>query len=189
MPLLYNVRNNVSREGLKLIYNSLIYPLLMYCNVVWGSCCQSYLNNLNTIQKKIIRIMSFKGKFEHTAPLFIDFNVLTMGNINKYMCLLYVHRCLHEEGNDVFSPYEVINYLTRLANSNSLTIPDVRSTHSRQSVRWLGSRLWNTLPSHVKEIISYETFKFNVKKLLLLEQNWIFLLYFFSRQLCYILII
>ena len=52
MPMLYNVRNNVSREGLKLIYNSLIYPLLMYCNVVWGSCCQSYLNNLNTIQKK-----------------------------------------------------------------------------------------------------------------------------------------
>ena len=86
----------------------------MYCNVVWGPCCQSYLNNLNTIQKKIIRIMSFKGKFEHTAPLFNDFNVLTIGNINKYMCLL---------------------------------------------------------PSRIREIISYETFKFNVKKLLLLEQN------------------
>ena len=79
------------------------------------------------------------------------------------MCLLYVHRCLHEEGNDVFSPYEVINYRTRLADSNSLTIPDVRSTHSRQSVRWLGSRLWNSLPSRIREIISYETFKFNVK--------------------------
>ena len=115
--------------------------------------------------------MSFKGKFEHTAPLFNDFNVLTIGNINKYMCLLYVHRCLHEEGNDVFSPYEVINYRTRLADSNSLTIPDVRSTHSRQSVSWLGSRLWNSLPSRIREIISYETFKFNVKKLLLLEQN------------------
>ena len=132
-------KNNVSKEGLKLIYSALIYPLLMYCNVLWGSCCQSYLNNLNTIQKKIIRIMSFKGKFEHAAPLFLDFNVLTFGNINKYMCLLYVHRCLHEEGNDVFSPYDIINDRRRLADSNSLIIPDVRSTHSRQSVRWLGS--------------------------------------------------
>ena len=74
------------------------------------------------------------------------------------MCLLYVHKCLHEEGNDVFSPYEVINYRTRLADSNSLTIPGVR-------------HLWNTLPSRIREIISYETFKFNIKKLLLLEQN------------------
>ena len=96
------------------------------CNVVWGSCCQSYLNNLNTIQKKIIRIMSFKGKFENAAPLFYDFHVLTIGNIDKFMCLLYVHRCLLEECNDVLSAYEVINYRTRLADSNSLTIPDVR---------------------------------------------------------------
>ena len=56
-------------------------------------------------------------------------------------------------------------------------------------VETIGSRLWNSLPSRIREIISYETFKFNVKKLLLLEQNWIFLLYLFSRHLCYILII
>ena len=66
--------------------------------------------------------MSFKGKFEHTAPLFNDFNMLTIGNINKYMCLL--------QPSLEFATY-----------------------------------------SCIREIISYETFKFNVKKLLLLEQN------------------
>ena len=36
IPLLYNVRENVLKENLRFVYNSLIYPVLIYCNVVCG---------------------------------------------------------------------------------------------------------------------------------------------------------
>ena len=36
IPILYNVRSNLSFESLKLLYNSLIYTSLIYANVVLG---------------------------------------------------------------------------------------------------------------------------------------------------------
>ena len=59
--------------------------MLIYCNVVWGSCCKTYLCNLNIIQKKLVRVMSFRKRFEHTTPLFSNYNMLTIENINKYI--------------------------------------------------------------------------------------------------------
>ena len=102
VPLLYNVRHKLSRENLRLIYNSIIYPMLMYGNVVWGGCCKAHLNSLKVVQKKILRIMSFKGKFEHTAPLFTAFNILPIDQVNSYMCLIYVYRCLKNETDNTF---------------------------------------------------------------------------------------
>ena len=46
--------NCVSMVG---FYNTLIYPVLLYCNSVWGRCNSSLLNPLNVLQKRIIRLM------------------------------------------------------------------------------------------------------------------------------------
>ena len=100
VPLLYNVRTKLLKDNLKLVYNAIKYPLLIYCNVVWGSCCKTYLCNLNIIQKKLDRIMSFRNRFEHTTPLFSNYyNMLTIENINKYMSIIRVHKYLHSDNN------------------------------------------------------------------------------------------
>ena len=105
IPLLYNVRDSLLKDNLKLIYNSLICPLLTYGNVVWGGCCESYLGSLKVVQKKIMRIISFVDKFYHTAPLFYSFNILPFEQINSYMCINYVYRCLLSETNQLFIPW------------------------------------------------------------------------------------
>ena len=43
VPVLYNVRHKLLRENLRLIYNSLIYPMLMYGNVVWGGAVVKHI--------------------------------------------------------------------------------------------------------------------------------------------------
>ena len=37
VPILYQVRNNMSQNSLKLLYNSIIYPSFIYGNILWGS--------------------------------------------------------------------------------------------------------------------------------------------------------
>ena len=105
IPLLYNVRENMLKENLRFVYNSLIYPVLIYCNVVWGGCCKTYLAPLQVIQRKILRIMSFKNRYDHTAPLFLDFNALTVDRINIYVSIILVFKCLQNRSNDVFQRY------------------------------------------------------------------------------------
>ena len=59
IPVMFKVRQCLTRESLKLLYNSLIYPHLIYCNTVWGSARNSHIASLINIQKKIIRILLF----------------------------------------------------------------------------------------------------------------------------------
>ena len=36
VPVLFRIRNSWSRISLKMLYNCIIYPLFIYCNVVGG---------------------------------------------------------------------------------------------------------------------------------------------------------
>ena len=101
----------------------LIYPVLIYCNVVRGGCCKTYLAPLQVIQRKILRIMSFKNIYDHTSPLFLDFNALTVDRINIYVSIIHVFKCLQNRSNDVFQRYIPLQYQTRLAGANSLIEP------------------------------------------------------------------
>ena len=46
VPILYSTRNNFDASSLKLIYHTLIYPNIIYCNSVWGNCCREQLTSL-----------------------------------------------------------------------------------------------------------------------------------------------
>ena len=64
------IRDNLTGQSLKLIYYSLIFPLLFYCNTVWGGTGKSSLNSLFIVQKKAIRLIDHIRKYDHTAPSF-----------------------------------------------------------------------------------------------------------------------
>ena len=97
IPIVYNIRNSLTSESLKLLYNCMIYPPLIYANIIWSSICKSKLNSLVLIQKKIVRMLAFKAKYDHTDPLFHQFNMLKIERINEYMSLIFVYKSLKKK--------------------------------------------------------------------------------------------
>ena len=81
VPVLFRIRNSLSRISLKMLYNCIIYPLFIYCNVVWGSAYKTYLRSIVQIQKKLVKIIAFKGRYEHEGPIFTELNFLTIEQI------------------------------------------------------------------------------------------------------------
>ena len=71
VPILYRVRDQLTSNSLKIVYNALISPNFYYCCSVWGSCNQSVRNSLNVLQRKLIRIICFEDRCSHALPLFI----------------------------------------------------------------------------------------------------------------------
>ena len=138
----------------------------MYANVVWGSACRNKLKSLRltSTEKKIVRVLSFKGKYDHTRPLFDRNNMLTIDKINEYiMSLIYVFKKLLIN-SPIFQRYI-------LGNSLSLVVPNITSNQSRQSVRWVSSQCWNSLPKKIRECNTLNTFKLSLK-LHLLENDY-----------------
>ena len=67
--IFYNVRSSVTVTSLILLYNSLVYSHLTYCNSVWCLASRKYLDPLHKTQKKLVRAMSHSHYLAHSAPL------------------------------------------------------------------------------------------------------------------------
>ena len=68
------------------IYKSLFHPHILYGLTVWGFQHE----RVNKIQKKAIRILTFKPYLAHTTPLFKQLNILNMKDLyNLQLFKLY----------------------------------------------------------------------------------------------------
>ena len=119
VPIFYNVRSKLDLKSMKIIYYALIYPNIIYCNCVWGNCCAIYLSPLKLALKKIIRVMTFGSRYERTSPLFQNLSLLNIKNVNKYMSLLFVFKCL-SKNNELFILHHNDMHNTRSNNTSMI---------------------------------------------------------------------
>ena len=78
--IISRIRHFTNLNSLKLIYYALVYPYLTYGNLIWGNAYKSHIQKLVNIQKKIIRLMTFKSYFDNAKPIFNDLKILTCTN-------------------------------------------------------------------------------------------------------------
>ena len=59
--MLYKVRPYVNERTMLTLYYSLIYSHLTYATEVWGNASKTNINRILTIQKRIVRMISYEG--------------------------------------------------------------------------------------------------------------------------------
>ena len=85
--LLYKIRPFILHETALTIYYSLIHSYLNYCVGIWGRNFHSVLQPIVRIQKRAIRnILNIKNFREHTAPLFLQLNILNIPRLAIFQC-------------------------------------------------------------------------------------------------------
>ena len=72
--MLYKVRQFANERTLISIYNAIFNSHLKYASIVWSQT-KSTINRVFIIQKKALRTIHFKGKFDHTSFLFSASNI------------------------------------------------------------------------------------------------------------------
>ena len=55
-----SIISRVRHFTLKLIYYTLLYPCQIYGNLIWGNTYKTRIQKLMRIQKKIVRLITFK---------------------------------------------------------------------------------------------------------------------------------
>ena len=96
IAILRILRFSFPKHILRMIYMSLIFSHVNYCNIIWGSACNSTLEPLFRLQKKAIRLISNSHYLEHTAPIFNSLKILTLHQVFKLNCLLFIYKCTKE---------------------------------------------------------------------------------------------
>ena len=155
MGIIFKASFYMPLASLRILYYSMIYPYLQYCNIVWGSTYTTNLTRIILLQKSIIRILN-RSKFdEHTSPLLKKFGLLTLRDI----CLLqlgqimYCYRFsfLSERFNNMFLKVNQIHGLNT-RKSPDYRVPLCRTNARQFFVYFQGPKFINSLPRDLVNI-------------------------------------
>ena len=153
---------------LRMIYMSLIYSYLNYCNLIWGGAENSVIDPLLKLQKKAVRIIDKVGYLEHTPPIFKELKVLPVQKVYDFNCLLFAFKCIKHNvfpsfRDKITQTQSVHSHNTR-RNKNYRTDDIARLKICQRSFFFHGIKLWNTLDDSVKKINYLYVFKQSMKE-------------------------
>jgi len=155
------------------LYYSLIYPYLAYCNIAWASTYHSRLKRLIVLQKRAVRIIAGSSFNSHTNPIFHDFNILPVEQINKLQISEFMFRFTHNLLPCAFAGY--FSSTSDLHDHNTRSRGAYRGNFARTnsrlfSIKCVGPSVWNSLSHVIRSLPNLSSFKKSVRAYLI-DQN------------------
>ena len=170
--ILARIRHFVNMNALKLVYYALVYPFLIYGNLIWGNTNETRIQKILNVQKKIVRLMMFKSYSEHTKLIFQKLSFLDIFKLNDYLTALFMFR-YHDQNNlpdNLVNCFATSNQIHQHSTRNSSKRHKfyMRTNYVKHTLLNKGIDIWNELEPKFKNIVSYYSFKRQIKEYFLL---------------------
>ena len=178
--ILSKMQNIANRNILKMIYHSLFSSHLQYGAQLWGQTNTENQNQIQQLQNKAVRKISFKKRFDPVEPLYKELNIL------KFRDMVHLQNCLFmsqiEQNQKLAETFPALKhcgdnhkYNTRSAAKKLIDIPLLNTdTYGTQSAKYNCITDWNnfrkTFSNLRLEECTYGTVKFLLKRYYL-EKN------------------
>ena len=147
------------------LYYAYVYPHIYYGIEVFGTCNKTVMQTLQVAQNNILRIFLHTNRRYSATEMHNKLGLLKISDVFQTAVLSFVYkqrcRILPQVFNDYY--HVVSDRVTRSRKNNDLHIEFARTTCKMKSIKILGARLWNDLPSNIKEATCIKQFKKRVK--------------------------
>jgi len=165
--ILRKVRGVLSSSSLIKLYNSFVLPHINYCNILWGSVPPTVIKKLVITQKKAIKIALKVPRTTATETIFSQSKLKTIGGIHKIQVSIFMYKYENNLLPKCFcNKYSKINSLHQYdTRQKDLYYHELCCTNRfKSSLYYKGPKLWNTLPTYLREVVSLDVFKARVKE-------------------------
>ena len=157
--------NVLDTEVKEAIYKSFIHCNFSYCPVIWLLCSNYNIKRLEKLQFRALKFVN--NDFESSCEeLLSKSNVLSISIHLLHNIAIEVYKCINNLAPDylcnIFERQDN-HYGTR--NVNKLIQNRFKTyKYGYQSFKYIGSKVWNNIPSEIKNVESLREFKYNIKK-------------------------
>ena len=151
------------------IYNSLIISHLLYGNLIYSCTSVKNINYLESMQKKALRHVCKANYNAHTAPLFINMNLLTISDLIQVSRAVFIHRFRYDRLPSIFEIF--YKFKTQIGadrcrdDDGKIEIPPFNYPRI-MSPKWECAKAWNLLPLYICAIRKENEFKKSLKNYL-----------------------
>ena len=167
--LLSKINHFLSQDHCVQFYKSYIQPHIDFCNIVWGNSCESNKMKIFRLQKRACKVIldyRVEGSYEALSSLKI-LSVYDRLFLQKAKFMVKVYNGL--------TPLYISENFTRRnemdtsvhlwSSANGCFVPPLPKKECfKQSMRYSGCLIWNSLPYDVKSAQTAETFHFRCIK-------------------------
>ena len=166
--MLYKVRQFVNERTLISIYRAIFDSYLNYASIVWGET-KSLINRVFIIQKKALRTIYFKGKFDHTSSLFSESNIIKLPDKISIENCLFVSKSLNNQLPEIFNNWFVLSsdthrYETSCSEKGMLKVKSFNTkSYGREAVIYSAINTWNSLQKQLKHFLLHNLSTFQLK--------------------------
>ena len=174
--VIYSLSSVLPTNILILIYNTLIYTLIIQNIILWGGSPSVHINKIQIIMNKILRTI-FHIRFDENHIPLVSTNEMYKSNklmqfqeIYEYFLLRFIHFSFYQK-IDIFNKFYLPllpthNYSTR---NKRINLPNVRLELEKQSVLFQSCSLLNKLPEELLVPQSKTSLKRKFKSYLFLD--------------------
>jgi len=149
--VLYRLSHFVPKNILLSLYYSLVFPYLLYCNIVWGGACNSSLTKLFLLQKRVVRILTCSGYLDHTNPLFFSTSILKIFDVYKFNLSVYTYSNI--------SMFPTAQHVYGTRNRNNLVPAHQRLSSTQRSLSYACPKIFNEIPLNIREARTIKEFR------------------------------
>ena len=163
----YNIRHFINPHLARCIYYACIYSKVKYGIEIYGCASQKRMNKLQTLQNKLLKLLTKKHRRYGTDHLHTDLDILKVHDIYKTSVLSFVHNCMFGNPIEVFQDYfqsrqTIHTHHTR--SRHNLITHRARTELGKSSTHYVGATLWNQLNNEICSIKNKHTFRKDVSK-------------------------
>ena len=157
------IRFLLSKNQLKVIVNSLVVSCLDYCNGLFYGINEKQLQQLQLIQNASVKVVTGKYKHDHMENDLSELHWLDVKKRIIFKIALLVYKSLN--GLAPLYLQDLVHY-TKHGHNIRLYVPPGHSKQGERAFSVIGPRLYNFLPTWVKEVDDVVCFKTNLKTFL-----------------------
>ena len=172
--LLYNIRRIrkfLSRENTETLIHAFVSSRIDYCNSLLYGVPNCHLHKLQRVQNAAAHLIFEESKYCHVTPLLKSLHWLPFKYRIILKVLLITFKAIHGLApvyiSELISIRDVSfsRYCLRLTNSLTLNYPALKSrkTLGDRSFFVAAPKLWNKLPSDIRDLNSINSFKTAIK--------------------------
>ena len=163
--VIFRLSHCLPRRILKILYNSVVLPRLIYCIEIWGGTGVTNMRRVSRLQDRVVKLLG-TGEL---LKIYKENNILPVRSLYEYFTLIKFYQQYIQSRNETLNRNIMIlepvhNYPTRFSGSLCLNTPNVKKSKIYRSFVYMGVKLWNDLPSCLRDIDSLPVFKRNIKK-------------------------
>ena len=158
----------IERTQICQLYFAYVYPHINYAIEVYGACSKTVIKSLQVTQNNLLRAL-LRVNYRYSATqMHKELGLLKLCHIFEKSVLIFVYRQRNELLPSVFDKYYQ-TVIERNKRSTSRRITDLyvdyaRTTCGTKSLKIIGAKLWNQLPSELKEVKGIYKFKKMLRK-------------------------